>query len=223
MRVEAFRQRVMKYEDYHLSRQSLSEAVDFYLEQRPPDESGISACIQLANFVERSHLNRRAAELWSPAILLPSHLLLEKVDPWVRRVRWQIFHGGWPPFTSYREAVEWLVQEGNEQEMAWLQRHARRPRRAKTMEIGIDPNWRILQRSEARRIIIEPAPKDPVQACYSDGKQQLEGLWHVDVTRREIPYKTSDEACIPVSQRDGYEYVRQMFPTASRSLDRRAP
>lgn len=77
MRVEAFRQRVMKYEDYHLSRQSLSEAVDFYLEQRPPDESGISACIQLANFVERSHLNRRAAELWSPATLLPSHLLKE--------------------------------------------------------------------------------------------------------------------------------------------------
>jgi hypothetical protein len=67
MRVEAFRQRVMKYEDYHLSRQSLSEAVDFYLEQRPPDESGISACIQLANFVERSHLNRRAAKLWSPS------------------------------------------------------------------------------------------------------------------------------------------------------------
>jgi hypothetical protein len=221
MRVEEFRRRVLSHEDVDLSRRSLNFALGEYLKIQPPEEAGIKWCVEVARIVERHERSllavHRDAEmtqaLSSPGIALSSKFLLAKINPWVWWVRWQIFRcEGDPPFDRYEAAVEWLVQAGNEQGTAWRRRHTHWPRKSHTVEIGINPKWRKEHGSKVGRLIVRPAPKDPVKTRLEDGSRRLGDLWHVSLTRREIPYKTADEAYIPEFQRDGYEYVRQWFP-----------
>jgi hypothetical protein len=220
MRVEEFRQCVMRYEGPTLSRLSLARAVDHCVQTGHMGDSDIGPCVELARLLASFGRDVMAAEgnaealaiLHSPATSLPSNSVLEKIAPRVGWVRWQIFRCEDRPLVSYARAVEWLVQEANEEEAAWQQSHARWPRGTRKEVIGVDPDWREQHQSKVQRLIIEQAPADPVETRLTEGKGRLDGLWHVALTRREIPYKTSEEACIPVSQRDSYEYVRQTLP-----------
>ena len=216
MRREEYRKRVMWEVGPEVSRYAVEETVRLFEGEGQMGESTVKYCAKLAGWLEASHRRLLALqEDVKPAQAfsqLPSQRLLEAIDPWVWWVRWQIFRCEEPPFVNYEAAVEWLVQTGNEQEATWRRAHTRRPRRADGLEIGVDPHWRKQHPSGPQRIIIEQAPPDPVETRLAEGKRALEGLWRVALTRREIPYKTADEACIPLSQRDGYEYVRCTFP-----------
>jgi hypothetical protein len=107
----------------HLAASGIDVAIRHCTEQRNQlDNESVRLCIRLAGLIEQSFVNiadtSTAAEVValpsSPGALIGSDVLAFKIQPWVEKVRREIFGRPDPPFTTREEAANWLAESGHQ-------------------------------------------------------------------------------------------------------------
>jgi hypothetical protein len=202
MTADEFPQWMLRYEGSDTPRHSLVCAADFFVQKGYHNESAVGPCLELARHIAKFYGSaeptpRQAQPLHilpSPGELIASDLLVQKIGPYVARLRQALFSSQGPPFASYQAAVEWLIRTGREERDRWQ------------AESPPPPPW--LQGTNAEFAKWETWPEDNGQPdqrgeihVWRDEAHQrrfeaellAEPWWHPSFIRRAIPYKPSGD------------------------------
>jgi len=215
MTAEEFRQRVIAHPARAgVSEDALTWAIQHCLREGHTGESAIQVCLDYARDLDKFSVDKlsrkqRAAEAAEPLESSPSpwavmnrDLTIQRIGPRVRQVRREMFEREDPPFRRYDAAVRWLVKTGDEQ---WIKGEERLRQIAPVDEI-----CRIATQFGGHIVISRR--DESLEKIRKEVNDRAEGLWHVSLTRRELPYKTSNQDCIPARNKDAWDYTRQTFP-----------
>jgi hypothetical protein len=209
MTADEFRQYMLRYEEPDTPRHSLVCAANFFVQRGYLNESAVGPCLELAQHIAKFYKIDEPAPRQAPpshvfpnpAELITSDLLVQKIRPYVARLRQKLFGNPEPPFASYEAAVAWLVRTGREQRDRWRSQNPPPP---------------AFQGINAEYVIWETGPEDNGQpdqrrkvnvwmdAAYQrreEAELLVEPWWHASFTRRAIPYKSSGDLSLEFIQR----------------------
>src|SRR5262245_35210656 len=125
MSPKAFHTTVLGKKPPSVSEKSLSEAIDFHVEQGRMSQGNVAECIQLAGRFERykaatgEHTGSESRLLppLTPGTLVISKHHVTKIRPGVEQFRQECFGYPQPPFASYDDAVAWIEETAQHQEI----------------------------------------------------------------------------------------------------------
>jgi hypothetical protein len=202
MTADEFLQRMLRYEGPDTPRYSLICAADFFVQRRHHHESAVGPCLELAQHIAKfCKINEPAPRQAQPSHVFPtpgelitSDLLVQKIRPYVERLRQELFGSPEPPFASYEAAVEWLVRTGREEREHW---QAESPPPPPAFQ-GINAEFVMWETSPEDDGQSDQRPKVNVwmDAAYQrreEAELLADPWWHASFTRRAIPYKASED------------------------------